>query len=123
MTEKQKAVTDAENKYNAYKNNHKDAYEALDQAETKLSEATNAYNKAKADYDAALKAYDPELKAKADEANTEYDKELAGFYTWLQEKTGVDLTTAIKNTNLNGYTDSSKEADATTLKHVKDAIS
>ncbi len=70
-------------------------------------------------YKEAVKSLD---EAKASEKNAEYDKGYAGFITWLQQKTGKDFSAALKAVNRDEHTDATKEEDAATLQHVKDAL-
>ena len=122
LTEKQQALTKAQADYDAHVKAHQDLYDDLAKVQAELDAAQKDYEQKKAAYDAALATDDADLKAKASEKNAEYDKGYAGFITWLQQKTGKDFSAALKAVNRDEHTDATKEEDAATLQHVKDAL-
>ena len=122
LNEKQQALTKAQADYDAHIKAHQDLYDDLAKVQAELAAAQKDYEQKKAAYDAALATDDPDLKAKASEKNAEYDKGYAGFITWLQQKTGKDFSAALKAVNRDEHTDATKEEDAATLQHVKDAL-
>lgn len=122
LTEKQKALTKAQSDYDAHVKAHQDLYDDLAKTQAELDAAQKVYEEKKAAYEAALATDDATLKEKASEKNAEYDKGYAGFIEWLQKKTGKDYSDALNAVNGDGHTDATKEEDAATLQHVKDAL-